>query len=89
MQRGPGRKDDFQTDALRPAALPTASLRPRAGEEQTTAQTSEEYLDAMYEDWNKKVDVEIDTLVEGMAELVQIASVRRIQQFYRDESHSS
>jgi mediator of RNA polymerase II transcription subunit 22 len=69
-------RDDFQTDALRPAALPTAQLRGWAGgEEQAMEETSDEYLDSMYEDWNKKVDIEIETLVDGMAELVNIASV--------------
>jgi mediator of RNA polymerase II transcription subunit 22 len=38
-------------------------------------QSSEAYLDASYEDWNKKVDVEVDTLVDGMVHLVNIASV--------------
>lgn len=97
------RRDDFQTDALRPAALPTASLKPlRTGAAAAAAatgaatgggaggagggpsleerfhamdQSSEAYLDASYEDWNKKVDVEVDTLVDGMVHLVNIASV--------------
>jgi len=80
MQR---QRDDFQTDALRPAALPTASLKPlrtatgTSVEEQshTIDQSSEAYLDAVYEDWNKKVDVEVETLVDGMAELVNIANI--------------
>ena len=76
MQRPNQRRDEFQTDALRPGALPSASLRARAGEEQTMDIPSEEYLNNMYEDWNKKVDVEIETLVDGMTELVKIAAVR-------------
>lgn len=78
MQRPTQRRDEFQTDALRPGALPSASLRVRAGEEQTIEQSSDEYLDNMYEDWNKKVDQEIDTLVEGMTELVKIAAVCQV-----------
>lgn len=75
------RRDEFQTDALRPGALPSASLRVRAGEEQTIEQSSDEYLDNMYEDWNKKVDQEIDTLVEGMTELVKIAAIGNKDKF--------
>ena len=37
--------------------------------------TSAEYLDAMEEEWNKKVDVEIDALMEGMVDLVGLAGV--------------
>lgn len=29
----------------------------------------------MEEQWNKKVDVEVDTLVDGMVDLVSLASV--------------
>lgn len=68
-------RDDFQTDALRPAALPSASLKAKTVEEHTLEQTSDAYLDSIYEDWNKKVDVEVETLVEGMVELVHIASI--------------
>lgn len=68
-------RDDFQTDALRPAALPSASLKTRTAEEHTIEQTSDAYLDSIYEDWNKKVDIEVETLVEGMVELVNIASI--------------
>ncbi|CAG8534075.1 13281_t:CDS:2 [Acaulospora colombiana] len=75
-------RDNFQTDALRPAALPSATLlRPRAAEESTIEQTSEEYLETMYEEWNKKVDVELETLVDGMAELVNIASIGNKDKF--------
>jgi len=94
MQQRP--KDDFQTDALRPAALPTASLKPRVGAggvggggigggntslEEQLDQSSEAYLDSVYEDWNKKVDVEVETLVEGMVELVNISSIGNKDKF--------
>lgn len=73
-------RDDFQTDALRPAALPTAQLRGwTGGEDKALEETSDEYLDAVYDEWNKKVDVEVDTLVDGMAALVHLASVSHNQ----------
>ncbi|KAG8825444.1 hypothetical protein FRC19_011379 [Serendipita sp. 401] len=81
MQRTQRAKDDFQTDALRPAALPTATFRPRGNEDQTIDQTSDEYLDGMYEEWNKKLDAEIEVLVEGMTELVKIASIGNKDKF--------
>ena len=34
-----------------------------------------EYLDNFQEDLNKKVDVEIETLVDGMVDLVELTSV--------------
>ncbi|KIM28663.1 hypothetical protein M408DRAFT_329409 [Serendipita vermifera MAFF 305830] len=74
-------KDDFQTDALRPAALPSASLKTRTAEEHTIEQSSDAYLDSVYEDWNKKVDTEVETLVEGMVELVHIASIGNKDKF--------
>lgn len=77
MFRQPQRqKEDFQTDAIRPTALPSASLTSaHALDESPADQTSDEYLNGVYEDWNKKVDAEIETLVDGMTDLVQIASV--------------
>ncbi|KAI0705153.1 surfeit locus protein 5 subunit 22 of mediator complex-domain-containing protein [Cytidiella melzeri] len=63
-----------QTDVSRPSALPSANLVPRAGQP-TIDQNSEEYLDAIEEEWNKKVDVEVETLVDGMVDLVSLASI--------------
>lgn len=65
-----------QTDVSRPSALPTANLLPRSGQ-QIVDQNSDEYLEAIEEEWNKKVDVEVDTLVDGMVDLVGLASVSR------------
>lgn len=70
-----------QTDVSRPSALPTASLLPRAGQlrgsqQAALEQNSAEYLDAIEEEWNKKVDAEMDILVDGMVDLVSLASVR-------------
>lgn len=64
-----------QTDVSRPSALPTASFR-RRDAQPTIDQNSAEYLQAVEEQWNKKVDVEVDTLVDGMVDLVSLASVR-------------
>lgn len=65
--------DVTQTDVSRPSALPTAHLLQRP--QPLVDQNSNEYLDAIEEDWNKKIDVEIETLVDGMVDLVDIASV--------------
>jgi mediator of RNA polymerase II transcription subunit 22 len=67
----------FQTDASRPSALPSANIGAR-NYDQHPAESSEEYLDIVEEEWNKKVDAEVDTLVDGMVDLVAIASVRRL-----------
>ncbi|KAI0058192.1 hypothetical protein BV25DRAFT_1811134 [Artomyces pyxidatus] len=63
-----------QTDVSRPSALPTANLLPR-GARPLVDQTSSEYLDSVEEEWNKKVDVEIETLADGMVDLVNLASI--------------
>ena len=68
-----------QTDVSRPSALPTASLLNRPSQP-TIDQNSAEYLEAIEEEWNKKVDVEVDTLVDGMVDLVSLASVRVLTQ---------
>lgn len=64
-----------QTDVSRPSALPTAKLLQRQSQP-TIDQNSNEYLDAIEEEWNKRVDVEIETLVDGMADIVGLALVR-------------
>ena len=67
---------DFpQTDYSRPSALPTARLHKRRLDTASLEQNSAEYLDNVEEEWNKKVDQEVDTLVEGMVDLVSLASV--------------
>ena len=69
--------DETQTDVSRPAALPNARLRATASQSKVlAAQTSDEYLDFVEEEWNKKIDVEIETLVDSMADIVNLASVR-------------
>jgi len=66
-----------QTDVSRPSALPTANLLPRGGASQSTIdESSADYLDNIEEEWNKKVDIEIETLADGMVDLVNLASVR-------------
>ena len=76
----------MDTDVSRPAALPTANLQLR----QTTSQhpalqnpelSSAEYLDAVEEEWNKKVDAEVETLVDGMVDLVNLASISNKDKF--------
>jgi mediator of RNA polymerase II transcription subunit 22 len=64
-----------QTDVSRPSALPTANLLHRAGAQSIVDQNSAEYLDGIEEEWNKKVDMEVETLVDGMVDLVSLASI--------------
>jgi mediator of RNA polymerase II transcription subunit 22 len=66
-----------QTDVSRPSALPTAKLSQRTTASQSSVdQNSAEYLNAIEEEWNKRVDMEVETLVDGMVDLVSLASVR-------------
>jgi mediator of RNA polymerase II transcription subunit 22 len=66
------------TDVSRPSALPSANLQrigAQGAQQSISAQNSAQYLDSIEEEWNKKVDAEIDILVDGMADLVNLASV--------------
>jgi len=68
-----------QTDVSRPSALPTANLllpKSISGQRlQSQERNSTQYLDDIEEEWNKKVDVEIETLVDGMVDIVSLASI--------------
>jgi len=65
-----------QTDVSRPSALPTAKLNQRGNvNKPLVEQNSAEYLDAIEEEWNKRVDLEVETLVDGMVDLVGLASI--------------
>ncbi|KAG1747074.1 surfeit locus protein 5 subunit 22 of mediator complex-domain-containing protein [Suillus paluster] len=65
-----------QTDVSRPSALPTAKLLQRPAFNQALVdQNSDEYLDAIEEEWNKKLDAEVDILVDGMVDIVSLASI--------------
>uniref|UniRef100_A0A8H7Y0B2 Plasmid pRiA4b Orf3-like domain-containing protein n=1 Tax=Psilocybe cubensis TaxID=181762 RepID=A0A8H7Y0B2_PSICU len=84
-----------QTDVSRPSALPTANLSQRGGVPPALVeQNSVEYLDAIEEEWNKKVDAEVDILVDGMVDLVGIASIgdkdkfRIAQESFQTESRA-
>lgn len=67
-----------QTDVSRPAALARATLQTssRLQQQALLEQPSDEYLDGIEEEWNRRLDTEVETLVEGMSDLVAIASVR-------------
>ena len=67
-----------QTDVSRPSALPTAKLRQHQPQP-LIDQSSAEYLDDIEAEWNKRVDVEIETLVDGMVDIVSLAAVRRLR----------
>ncbi|KAJ7065238.1 hypothetical protein C8F01DRAFT_1218711 [Mycena amicta] len=70
-----------QTDVSRPSALPTANLIPRAnnavlaGQPGVSEQNSKEFLTAIEEEWNRKIDVELEALLDGMVDLVGLASI--------------
>ena len=66
-----------QTDVSRPAALARATLQTssRSQQQALIEQSSEEYLDSIEEEWNRRLDSEVEVLVEGMGDLVAIASV--------------
>ncbi|KAI0034209.1 hypothetical protein K488DRAFT_45911 [Vararia minispora EC-137] len=64
-----------QTDVSRPAALPTANLGLRTTQHKV-GEGSNEYLDKIEAEWNAKVDVEIQTLADGMVDLVNLASIK-------------
>ncbi|KAF5391580.1 hypothetical protein D9757_002509 [Collybiopsis confluens] len=70
-----------QTDVSRPSALPTATLRQRNIPQAVIDQNSDEYLDSIEEEWNKKVDLEVETLVDGMVDLVGLASINDKDKF--------
>ena len=63
-----------QTDVSRPSALPIANLHQRPNQN-FSDQNSAEYLDNVENEWNKKVDSEVETLVDGMVDLVSLATV--------------
>jgi len=62
-----------KSDVSRPSALPTGRLQQR--NVNFVDQSSSEYLDANEEEWNKKLDSEVEILVDGMVDLVSLASV--------------
>jgi len=70
-----------QSDVSRPSKLPTANLLPQGAAPPAVEQTSAEYLEAIEEEWNKRVDVEIETLADGMVDLVNLASINNKDKF--------
>lgn len=64
-----------ETDVSRPSALPSAKLSRRTSSQALLEQNSAEYLDSVEEEWNKRVDTEVETLVDGMVDLVGLASI--------------
>ncbi|KAJ3548219.1 hypothetical protein NMY22_g1342 [Coprinellus aureogranulatus] len=69
----------MDTDVSRPSALPTANLARAVS--QHNDQNSAEYLDSVEEEWNKKVDAEVEVLVDGMVDLVNLASIGNKDKF--------
>ncbi|KDQ14815.1 hypothetical protein BOTBODRAFT_158833 [Botryobasidium botryosum FD-172 SS1] len=73
MQRP--RATEFKTDFARPAALPSASLFQRAQANPQLNVDSETFLANIEEEWNKNVDAHVETLADGMVDLVAMASI--------------
>jgi len=67
----------FSTDAIRPSALPTASLGRRGGDTALSGNSEKEALAKEYQAWNVRIDTEVKSLSSGLKELVQLANVRR------------
>jgi hypothetical protein len=71
----------FQTDALRPSALPSASLgRPRpltrAEPDAETIPSGDAERDRAHAEWNLRIDREIKGVANGLKEIVELADVR-------------
>ncbi|KAH9930538.1 uncharacterized protein BXZ73DRAFT_28382, partial [Epithele typhae] len=66
--------DLTKSDVSRPSALPTARLLQRPSQP-LIDQDSNDYLDNVEEEWNKRVDVEIETLVDSMVDIVSLAAI--------------
>jgi mediator of RNA polymerase II transcription subunit 22 len=83
MNAGDDEPERRTSDVSRPSALPSANLRlpgasalaPATSRAAEADQTSEQYLDAFEEDWNKRIDNELEVMVEGMMDLVSLAQV--------------
>ncbi|KAG9013909.1 hypothetical protein FRB94_004289 [Tulasnella sp. JGI-2019a] len=74
------RRAPIATDYARPAALPTATLRPNANPANQDVD-SETYLREVEEEWNKKIDEQVAILVHNMVDLVEIAKVENKDHF--------
>jgi len=74
------RRQPIATDYARPAALPTATLRSNANPVNQEVD-SETYLREVEEEWNKKIDEQVDILVHNMVDLVDIAKVENKDHF--------
>lgn len=71
---GPPRASDVRRRTVAPTTL--QNLIAAAATKTYSELPSEEYLDKMEEELNRKVDLETEVLVEGMAEMVKISQVR-------------
>jgi len=68
-----------QTDVSRPSALPSAAQKPAATAHAVQGATA--YLDQVQEDYNKRVDADVEVLVDGMLDLVDLASINTKDKF--------
>ncbi|KAG8953221.1 hypothetical protein FRC04_002631 [Tulasnella sp. 424] len=77
MQRPP-----IATDFARPSALPTANIRSsQHGAAAALDINSEAYLSQLEEQWNLKIDEQVQILVNNMVDLVDIAKIGNKDQF--------
>jgi mediator of RNA polymerase II transcription subunit 22 len=69
---------ETQTDVSRRVALDTGAIRRRApgvAGEPGAELRSAAYLDGVEEEWNRRIDADVEALVDGMADLVGLAAV--------------
>jgi len=64
-----------QTDVSRPSALPSTAklLQHPTFNQAFVDQNSDEYLDVIEEEWNKKLDAEVEVLVNGTVDIIRLA----------------
>ncbi|KAH7106427.1 hypothetical protein BKA62DRAFT_295072 [Auriculariales sp. MPI-PUGE-AT-0066] len=76
----------LETDVSRRSGLARATLAhgPRAQQQQQALldKPSDEYLDAVEAEWNKRLDAEVEVLVDGMNDLVAIAAIGDKDKFH-------
>lgn len=79
-----------QTDVRRRTVLPqTLQGLQLASSATQTDLSSDEYLDKMEEELNRRVDDHVQSLVNGMAELAKMTDVSRARAVWRPSQHTS
>jgi len=72
----------FDTDVSRPAGLRTNLRQPQRAIDDSE---SGKYLDDVQEDWNRRVDTEVQTMVDGMVDMIELAALAEKDKFRTSE----